>query len=138
MRISTFLALLALLAQVSAKAQNQTQPLITKVIYSQGDPRIATRIISGVAQRAYWGSNHPFEIGSGERTDELEVKFDYPFTTVPALRLTVKDLEMPKSSEVNFKLTPKSVSKNGYVVHITVWGATQIYMIGVSWLAAGK
>ncbi len=71
----------------------------------------------------------------GLRSVEVEVSFNKPFDVKPKVVLSITVLDAVKDTKMRYSVEAKSVSRDGFVIKVAVWGDTQLTGIGGNWLA---
>ena len=65
----------------------------------------------------------------------IPVRFDGSFEAVPRVITSLYSISASKDYNSNISVTYDNVTVTGFDIHINVWGGTEIYGIGVSWIA---
>ncbi|OGU54760.1 MAG: hypothetical protein A2V66_08295 [Ignavibacteria bacterium RBG_13_36_8] len=76
--------------------------------------------------------------GSGKRSVEKEIYFDKPFNAKPHIFLSLTVIDAAEKTRLRYGVDAMSVSRDGFVVKISVWGDTKINGIGGNWIAVYK
>ncbi len=79
--------------------------------------------------------NYTLHDKDGKRTVDIEVTFKKPFEKRPNIVLSVITMDVKSMEDLKYAVEPKSISRDNFVVSVTVWGKTQINSIGGNWLA---
>ncbi len=89
----------------------------------------------------YVDSNTPnftLSKNEGSRSVEVEVRFAQPFDTMPNVVVANTLIDAAKDTKIRYSVEPKAVSRDGFVIKVSVWGDTQLNAVGGSWLAHTK
>ena len=91
---------------------------------------------------AHWtcdGSpNYTLDKNEGTRSVEIEVRFANPFDTMPNVIVANTLIDAAKDTKIRYSVEPKAVSRDGFVIKVSVWGDTQLNAVGGSWIAHTK
>lgn len=93
--------------------------------------------------------NFTLNKNEGKREVYVEVNFNKPFSTKPTVLTTLSLLDMNgekfeieknqnttiENRGLKIAVEPTGVSRDGFVLKITVWGKTQVNAAGGSWMA---
>jgi len=79
--------------------------------------------------------NYTLHDKDGIRSVEVEITFEKPFETKPKVSLGVTMIDQTNQSSLRYSTEAKSVSRDGFVIKVTVWGETKVEGIGGFWVA---
>ncbi|MBC6400271.1 MAG: H-type lectin domain-containing protein [Ekhidna sp.] len=76
---------------------------------------------------------------AGQRSATKEIKFNTSFEAVPRILISVNSVDI-RTSDVNlrYKIEPKYISKNGFVIELLTWYDSEILMMGGTWMAISE
>ncbi|MDT3695187.1 MAG: H-type lectin domain-containing protein [Ignavibacterium sp.] len=101
---------------------------------------VFTSVIPAQTQSGFWESkigdtSYNLDVGTGERSITLEVKFSKSYEAKPKVFISVSQLDADKNFNCRYNVEALSVSKDGFTIKIMIWADTKIYSIGGYWLA---
>lgn len=82
--------------------------------------------------------NYTLNKNEGTRSVEIEVRFAKPFDTMPEVIVANTLIDAAKDTKIRYSVEPKAVSRDGFVIKVSVWGDTQLNAVGGSWIAHAK
>ncbi len=113
--------------------KHQTRAIVAILLLAAGIQ--AFRQQNGVADFTYWQTGHPFETGSGGRSDSRFISFNNSFNRVPRISLALEKLDSSKDANLRIDLSVGQVTRNGFTINVNTWADTKIYAVGVAWIA---
>lgn len=75
---------------------------------------------------------------AGERKFNYEVRFSKKFSSKPEVICSVSSIDANASVNIRYKIEPKYVSSEGFVISIITWGDSEIYAIEGNWMAVSE
>ena len=73
--------------------------------------------------------------GDGNRTVEVEVKFNKPFEKTPKIFLSITKIDSKNDTQMRYAVGAKYINKEGFTLRVTAWADTKIAAIGGDWIA---
>jgi len=74
--------------------------------------------------------------GSGIRSYEQEISFDKPFDFKPFVYVTNTFIDAISTGQLRYSIQPRAISRDGFIVRVTIWGDTKLNGIGGNWFAS--
>lgn len=71
----------------------------------------------------------------GVRQAQDFINFPTPFAKAPIVMVSINRLDSGASANLRINATTDTVNTNGFELLVTTWWDTQIYSVGVSWIA---
>jgi hypothetical protein len=80
-------------------------------------------------------SGYTLNANEGLRSVEMEVSFEKGYDVKPEVILSVTLIDAVRETKMRYSVEAKSVSRDGFVIKVSVWGDTQLNSIGGFWVA---
>jgi hypothetical protein len=71
----------------------------------------------------------------GNRTVEVEVKFNKAFEKTPKIFLSITKIDSKNDTQMRYAVGAKYINRDGFTLRVTVWADTKISAIGGDWIA---
>lgn len=76
--------------------------------------------------------------GGAERTFELRVDFERPFTSPPVVHLGLTGFDITNADAARVATRVRSIDAQGFTLVVTTWLSTAIWSLDFTWLALGR
>ncbi len=76
--------------------------------------------------------------GEGDRAVEVEVQFDAPYLTPPAVQVALSGIDATHEQNLRCQVTAKEITNSGFTMVMSTWGDTRIARASSSWMAVGE
>ena len=71
----------------------------------------------------------------GKRTMDVEINFNKPFDKKPKVVLSTTLIDKNNDTKLRYSLEATGVSRDGFIIRVSVWGDTKLDGIGGMWVA---
>ncbi len=95
----------------------------------------AQQMQSGQWRANYTERDFTLNEGEGQRVLQREIRFPYPFETMPEVNIFVGNIDADKNTTKRLDAKAIGVSRDGFVLRIMTWSNTKIYGLGGYWFA---
>lgn len=76
--------------------------------------------------------------GEGSRVRSQQVTFDHPFSTPPAVHVSLTLWDMDSAHNVRADLKAENVTATGFDAVFRTWKDTRVARVRISWMAVGS
>lgn len=84
-----------------------------------------------------YGLHAPPE-GGAERTFELRVDFERPFTSPPVVHVGITGFDITNADAARVAVRVRSIDARGFTLVASTWLSTAIWSLDLTWLALGR
>ncbi len=98
----------------------------------------AQEMQSGSWKANYTERDFTLNEGEGERVLQREVRFGYPFESMPDVSVFVTNVDADKNINLRYDVKAIGVSRDGFMLRIKTWSNSKIFGIGGYWFAEAE